>query len=202
MAIFKPEPTKTSSKPTIGGSNKFLGTVEVGLTGFKDRSKEFDWADVFIDVALSVKDSEYPNRMSILGRLDKEANGNISGGSVLKRMYNLFEIIGCNAGLNIKGEWEDDHGNPIKDIGEFLTERYTTTSENYVAYAYKKKPKPGKKVYTEYYPKLYPNTTEGKAICEETSAWLTEKGIIQKADASDMPQKSDVPLADTALNNL
>ena len=28
------------------------------------------------------------------------------------------------------------------------------------------------------------------------------EGIIQKADASDMPQKSDVPLADTALNNL
>jgi hypothetical protein len=201
MAIFKPK--TTSNAPSTGGGNKFLGTIEVGLVGFTDKSKEFDWADIFIDIELSVKDSEFTNRMSLLGKLDKDANGDINGGSVLKRMYNLFEMIGCNAGLNIKGEWEDEHGNNIKDIGEYLTQRYTTTTQKYVAYAYKKKPnKPGKKVYTEVYPKLYLNNADGKAKCEETSAWLKEKGVIKVADATDMPQQGDVPLADSALSNL
>ena len=32
--------------------------------------------------------------------------------------------------------------------------------------------------------------------------WLKGKGVIKEADASDMPQQSDVPLADSALSNL
>ena len=32
--------------------------------------------------------------------------------------------------------------------------------------------------------------------------WLKGKGVIKEADASDMPQQSDTPLADNALNNL
>ena len=194
MAIFKPE---TNSSPVA-----FLGVIEVGIIGFKDKSSMFDWADVFIEVELSVKDSEYSNRMSILGRLDKDSNGDITGGSVLKRMYNMFDIFGCKAGLNIKGAFEDEHGNVIDNIGRFLEERYTTKELDYVVYAYKKKPKPGKKVYTEIYPKLYPNTNEGKAQCMSDVEWLKGKGIIQEADESDMPQQNDSNLANNALNNL
>ena len=32
--------------------------------------------------------------------------------------------------------------------------------------------------------------------------WLKGKGIIQEADASDMPQQTDSTLADSALSNL
>ena len=87
MAIFKPE---VSSSPV-----SFLGPIEVGIINFKDKSSDFDWADVFIEVELSVKNSEYSNRMSICGRLDKDAEGKITGGSVLKRMYNLFDMLNC-----------------------------------------------------------------------------------------------------------
>ena len=194
MAIFKPEIKSTTSG--------FLGPIEVGIVGFTDKSGDFDWADVFIEVELSVKNSEYTNRMSILGRLDKDAKDNITGGSVLNRMYRVFEAIGCNAGLNIQGKWEDEHGNEIKDIGKYLTERYTTTSEQYIVYAYKKKPKPGKKVYTEIYPRLYPLGEASIAECLKDMQWLKSRGVIKEADASDMPQKSDTPLADSALNNL
>ena len=116
MAIFKPE-----NKSTPSG---FLGPIEVGIIGFTDRSGEYDWADVFIEVELSVKNSEYSNKMSILGRLDKDSNGDIVGGSVLNRMYKMFEAMGCQAGLNVKGAWEDEHGNAIENIGSFLSERY------------------------------------------------------------------------------
>jgi len=195
MAIFKP---KTNSTPV-----SFLGPIEVGIINFKDKSSDFDWADIFIEVELSVKNSEYSNRMSICGRLDKDTEGKITGGSVLKRMYNLFDMLGCKAGLTIDGKWEDDEGCQINSISEYLNTAYKTDSEDYVAYAYKKKPKKvGDKVYTEVYPKLFLNTPGGKTQCEKDVAWLKSKGVIKEADAADMPQKSDTKLADTALNNL
>ena len=69
-------------------------------------------------------------------------------------------------------------------------------------YAYKKKPKPGKKVYTEIYPRLYPMGNEAVKKMLEDVEWLKQRGVIKEADASDMPQKNDTPLADSALNNL
>ena len=194
MAIFKPE-----VKSTSGG---YLGCIEVGIIGFSDKSADFDWADVFIEVELSVKNSEYSRKMAILGRLDKDSSGNITGGSVLNRLYRFFEAVGCNAGLNLKSEWDDEHGNIIEDIAAYLNERYTTNTENYTAYAYKKKPKPGKKVYTEVYPRLYPLGEEAKKQCMDDMAWLKSRGVIKEADASDMPQENDHNMAESALNNL
>ena len=195
MAIFKPE---TSSAPV-----SFLGPIEVGIINFKDKSSDFDWADIFIEVELSVKNSEYSNRMSICGRLDKDAEGKITGGSVLKRMYNLFDMLGCKAGLTIDSKWEDDEGNAIDSISDYLNSQFKTDSEDYIAYAYNKKPKKlGDKVYTEVYPRLYLNTPGGQTQCEKDVVWLKSKGVIKEADAADMPQKSDTKLADTALNNL
>ena len=195
MAIFRPEEKKTS----VGG---FLGLMEVGIIGFKDRGGEFDWAPMFLEAELSIKGSEYSNTLALMGSFDKDTSGNITGGSVLNRMYKLFDAIGCNAGLTVKGKFEDEHGNEIADIASYLNERFTTQSEQYVAYCYKKKPKPGKKVYTEVYPRLYPNSQEGKTQCEADATWLKERGVIKEADASDMPQKNDNQLADNALNNL
>tara|TARA_R110002020_G_scaffold25443_4_gene82827 strand:- start:1440 stop:2024 length:585 start_codon:yes stop_codon:yes gene_type:complete len=194
MAIFKP---KTSSTPS-----GFLGPIEVGIIGFTNRSGEYDWADIFIEVELSVKNSEYSNKMSILGRLDKDSNGQILGGSVLKRMYNMFDAIQCPAGLNLDGKFEDEEGNSIEDIGEYLNKSYTTKGEQYTVYAYKKKPKPGKKVYTEIYPRLYPLGQGAVDQCLKDVAWLKSKGVIKEADESDMPQQNESTLAATALDNL
>jgi hypothetical protein len=195
MAIFKP--TGTMQSPT-----SFLGTIEVGILNFTDRSSEFDWADLFLEVELSVKNSEYSNKMSVLGEFEKDTDGKIKGGSVLNKLYRLFDTIGCAAGLTIDGKWEDAEGKAIDSIEKYLNETFCTKSEKYVAFSYKKKPKPGKKVYTEVYPRLYALTAEGKAQCEKDVAWLKSKGHIKEADASDMPQQNDSQLADNALNNL
>ena len=194
MAIFKPEGS------TLTGN--FQGIVEVGVINFTNRAGEFDWADIFIDIELSVKNSEYSNKMSILGELERDTSGKITGGSVLKRMYRIFDVIGCNAGMNIDGKFEDEHGNVIDDISEYLNERFLTKTEDYVVYIYKKKPKPGKKVYNEVYPRLYPNTDEGKAQCKKDINWLKSKGHLKEATEADMPQTNDLNLADSALSNL
>ena len=83
MAIFKPE--KTSS----GGN--FTGVCEFGILEFTDKSGVFDWADIFIDVTVNQKGSEYTRNIKIAGSLDKDTDGNITGGSVLKR-----NISSCN----------------------------------------------------------------------------------------------------------
>ena len=194
MAIFKPE-----SKGTPSG---FLGPIEVGVIGFADRSGEYEWADVFIEIELSVKNSDYSSKMSILGRLDKDSNGDIVGGSVLNRLYKMFDTFGCTAGLSVKGKWEDEDGKVLDNIGNYLEERFTTKGEQYIVYAYKKKPKPGKKVYTEIYPRFYALTEAAKLECLKDVKWLKSKGVIKEADESDMPQQNDTPLADSALNNL
>jgi hypothetical protein len=195
MAIFKPEDNGSTG-------SSYLGVVEVGIVGFEDKANLFEWADIFIEVELSIKNSEYTNRMSILGSLDKDATGKITGGSVLKKMYRVFDAIGCTAGLTIDGKWEDEHGNEIDDIGHFLKERYCTKGEQYVSYLYKKKPKPGKKVYTEVYPRLYPNTAEGKAACKKDTDWLKSQGHIKEATETDMIPDETSSLADSALSNL
>ena len=51
MALFKPKQTS--------GGGKFTGICETHIVGFKDRSDEFDWADIFIEVDVGIKDSEY-----------------------------------------------------------------------------------------------------------------------------------------------
>lgn len=184
MAIFRPTEKATPAN--------FLGIIEVGIINYADKSKEFEWADVFIEVELSVKNSEYSNKTSLLGSLDKDASGNITGGSVLKRMYKFFDAIGCSAGLSVQGKWEDANGVAIENIEKYLNDNFTTKGEEFVAYAYKKKPKPGSdKVYTEVYPRLYPNSQEGKEQCRKDVAWLKQKGIIKEADATDMPMKNN-----------
>ena len=101
MAIFKPEGTSSFGN--------FTGICEFGILEFTDKSGTFDWADIFLEVKVKQKDSDYDRTLQIKGSLEKE-NGKITGGSVLKRMYHFFDQIGCGAGINVDGEWEDvDH---------------------------------------------------------------------------------------------
>ncbi len=203
MAIFKPE---TTSAGTGTPKSSYLGAIEVGPVGFKDRSGDFpgqDWAEIFLEIELSVKGSEYTNKMSLLGRLDKDGEGKIVGGSVLKRMYNIFEMIGFKGGLTIDKKWEDDSGNEITNIAEHLNNNFKTTNQEFIAYAYKKKPKkPGDKVYTEMWPKLWLNTEGGRMQCDKDIKWLKENGYLKEASQDDFAPKGQTNLADNALANL
>ena len=56
MAIFKPE------MPSSGSSSSFTGICEFGLVEFEDKSGQFDWADLFLEVKVRQKGSDYDSQ--------------------------------------------------------------------------------------------------------------------------------------------
>lgn len=49
MAIFRPESGSSSN-------NSFYGICEVAIIGFEDRSSEFKWADIYLDIEVKQKE--------------------------------------------------------------------------------------------------------------------------------------------------
>tara|TARA_R100000152_G_scaffold20490_2_gene14326 strand:+ start:154 stop:750 length:597 start_codon:yes stop_codon:yes gene_type:complete len=198
MAIFR---------PVMSTGNSFFGICEINILSYKDRSNEFDWADVFIDVTVQQKGSEYTRNIKLAGSFDKDPEGNITGGSVLKRMYTFFDAIGCKAGLNVKGEWETEDGTKIENIEEYLNTQWINPNidENdpdYIAYVYKEKPKKvGDKAWTRVYHKIYKNNEANKAKLADDVKWLKGKGVIK--EATDEPSNSfGNTLQGSGLDNL
>jgi len=190
MAIFKPE---TSN----GTFTDYHGICEFGLLGFKDKSEDFDWADMFIEVQIQQKDSDYERTLQIKGSYEKE-NGKITGGSVLKRMYQFFSELGCNAGVNVKGGWEDEKGDKIEDIAKYLNDNFIKGNSTYIpkmdfiGYFYKEQPKtPESKSYTRVWNKIYRNTEANKAKLQSDVNWMKTKGYIKEI-TDEVPVKTEM----------
>ena len=181
-ARFRPDDLANTSD----GSSKFLGFVPVAIMDYQDKSEDFDWADVFIEVTLQMEHSQYPRRMQVCGSYDKEANGNIKSCSLLKRVYYLFDAIGCQAGPDKTGNWVDENGEEIADIANYLANNHSSNplkpSFDYYCYLYKKQPGKDGKSYTEAYPRLVPNTEKGRAELESYIAFLKGKNLIKEFD--------------------
>ena len=203
MAIFRPEGGSSS------GSN-FYGVCEIAILGFTDKSSEFKWADVYIDVEIKQKGSDYTKNIRIAGDLEK-SDGKITGGSVLKRMYNFFDIIGEKAGLTVEGMWEDEDGNDIKDIAAHLNQRHAQTimpdtepDFNYLAYVYKEKPKEkGGKVYSRVFHRIQQNNDKGRQVLESDVKWFKDKGFLKEATEDDISTpKQNVEMSSEGIGNL
>ncbi len=181
MAIFKPAMTEST------GGNKFTGICDFAIISYEDKSDMFDWADLYLDIEVKQEHSDYTRKLQIKGSFEKDSSGNITGGSVLKRLYTFFDAIGCTAGLNVKGEWEDEDGNKIENIADYLNKGGTdgdvdtVSAYRYIAYFYKEQPKkPGAKAYTTVWPKVYFNTDENKAKLKKDIDWLKSKGYLKE----------------------
>ena len=120
MAIFKPE-----SKS--GNFSNFTGVCEFGILEFKDRSDEFDWADLFIEVLVKQKGSDFDRPLAIKGSFDK-VGGKITGGNGLTRLYHFFDQIGCDAGINVDGGWETANGQEIPNIAKYLNDNFVVAN--------------------------------------------------------------------------
>ena len=178
MAIFKPE--------TNGSFANFHGICEFGLLEFRDKSADFDWADIFIEVLIKQKSSDYERVLQIKGEFEKEGS-KITGGSALKRMYHFFDQLGCTAGLNVDGEWEDENGDKIEDIAKYLNDKFIVANGTYepnmeyLGYFYKEQPKvSGSKAYTRVMSKVYKNTEKNKAQLESDIQWMKSKGFLKE----------------------
>ena len=188
MALFKPKGATSDG----GGGNKYTGVCEVGIVRFEDKSADFDWADIFLVAEVAIKDSEYTRNLKLRGSFDKDGSGNITGGSVLNRLYKFFGDIGCSAGVNIKGEWEAEDGTPIKDIAKYLTDNHAEGASlpgmepamTHVAYLYKEPNKKTGQAYNAVHYRLMPNTSAGKVDLASHVKWMKTNGYLKEADAS------------------
>ena len=181
MAIFKPAMTEST------GGNKFTGICKFAVISFADKSDMFDWADLYLEVEVKQEHSDYTRKLQIKGSFEKDASGNITGGSVLKRLYNFFDAIGCTAGLNVKGQWEAEDGTKIDSIVDYLNkgasdgDAETVSSYRYLAYFYKEQPKkPGAKSYVNVWPKVYWASDENTAKLQSDIDWLKSKGYLKE----------------------
>ena len=181
MGIFRPE-----MKESVG--NKFTGVCKFAILNFEDKSGLFDWADLYLDIEVKQEHSDYNRKLQIKGSFEKDSSGNITGGSVLKRLYTFFDAIGCKAGINVKGGWEDAEGKEIESItdylGKFVAEGdkdYNPTSYPYIAYFYKEQPKkPGDKAYTTVWPKVYVYSEQNEMKLQKDIDWLKGKGYLKE----------------------
>ena len=183
MAIFKPE----INTGFTNESNKFLGINKFAIIGFEDKSELFDWADLLLEVEIKQEFSDYTRKLQIKGSFEKE-NGKIVGGSVLKRMYSFFDAIGCKAGLNVDGTWEDEKGDNIDDITSHLSMFEANPIPGadidtypYIAYFYKEQPKKaGAKSYTVVWPKVYVDSEANRKKLKSDVDWLKGKGYLKE----------------------
>jgi hypothetical protein len=197
MAIFKPE--------SNGSFSDYLGICEFGILEFRDKSKDFDWADLFIEILVKQKGSDYDRTIQIKGELSRE-NGKITGGSILKRMYHVFDQLGCKAGITLDGNWEDEDGTEIKDIAKYLNDKFVIANGkdvpdmNYLAYFYKGVPKAsGDKSYTRAFNKIYKNNTENKSKLDSDIKWMKSKGYLKEM-TDEVTNKTE--MSGSGLSNL
>tara|TARA_Y100001973_G_scaffold56452_1_gene83371 strand:+ start:1035 stop:1646 length:612 start_codon:yes stop_codon:yes gene_type:complete len=185
MALFKPKGAMSD------GGNKYMGVCEMGIISFEDQSAKFDWADIFLVATVAIKDSDYNREIKIRGSFDKDGGGNITGGSVLNRMYKFFGDIGCSAGVNVKGGWETEDGTEIKDIAKYLNDNHATTvlpgtnpDLTHVGYIYKEANKKTGKAYNTVHYRLFPNNSNGKVDLASHVKWMKTNGYLKEADVT------------------
>lgn len=179
MALFKPAKSE-------GGD--WLGFKEMGIESIIDKSDKFDWADVYLEFAMKVSGSQYSRNMYLSGSFDRELDGRLKESSLLKRLYHVFDILGFEGGVNIKGEFEDHEGNKINNIAEVLSDLYAPNpiedpKMNLIGYVYKEAPRKGGngKVYTRIHHYVQNNTNEGIAALKDRIKFLQSKGLIKEA---------------------
>jgi hypothetical protein len=181
MALFKP-------KNTTSTGNNYYGICDIAILNFQDRSAQYDWADIYLDITIKQKSSDYTKSIRISGSLEKEPDGSIKGGSVLNRLYHFFDVLGVKAGINSKGDWETEDGKPVKDIASYLNDNIAEgidsnpTSFPFLAYVFKEKPKEKDgKVYTRVHHKINLNNAKGRKQLEDDMNWMRQKGFLKEA---------------------
>ena len=187
MALVKPANLKSSSSHT-----NYYVICDIAILSFQDKSAQYDWADIYLDVTVKQKGSDYTKSIRISGSLEKGPDGSVSGGTVLNRLYHFFDILGVKAGVNAKGDWETEDGQPIDDIAGYLTSNHAEgidanpTEFPFLAYVYKEKPKQsGGKVYTRVHHKINANSEEGRRKLTDDVNWFKSKGFIKEAKLED-----------------
>ena len=71
MAIFRPQGGTSSG-------NNFYGVCEIAILNFEEKSSEYKWADIYLDIEVKQKGSDYTKQLRIAGDLERSPDGNIT----------------------------------------------------------------------------------------------------------------------------
>ena len=121
-------------------------------------------------------------------------------------MYHIFEQLGCDAGINVQGDWEDESGDGIKDIAKYLNDKFVIANGksepnmDYIAYFYKEKPKvEGGTSYGKIFNKMYQNNQENKDRLKNDVEWMKSKGYLKEL-TDEVSKKTE--MSESGLSNL
>ena len=198
MAIYRPG-TAGASDIKRSNNSDFKGIQSVSIDKFEDKSHKFDWCDILLDFHVKVPISKYPDKGSLIVTFEKDADGKLIQGSVkngraLKRLYTFLDTLSCKAGVDVYGNWEDENGEKIENMEDYLNDNHLTTTDDYFAYIYKEAPKqPGGKSYTKVYHKMYPNRPGNDKKLQQDINWLKKNGYLKEAepDSFSAPKGND-----------
>ena len=192
-------------RPTeANGGNTFGGFMEAAIVDFTDRTHEFDWADLFLDVTMKTPSSQYPVIYTLKGSYEKEEDGKIKSCTLLNRIYYLLDTIGCKGGPNVNGEFEDENGEKVENLQSYFNNNFlpdnALNQENYPyhIYTYKEWVDKQNKAFTRVCPKLVMNTEKGIADLKSYVAFLKQKNLIKEYDG--IPKNNtmnDLPSSNT-----
>jgi hypothetical protein len=204
MALLK---TTTSS-----AKNDFTGYFEAGIIKVEDKSGQFDWADVWLDVHFNIKGSQYPQIHSIKGSFDKEPDGSVQINKMVRQFNYFKDAIGFTGGINTEGKYETADGEPIESIVDSLNSfiNELNGSDNpmlesplgFYIYVYKEAPKkPGDKIYKRVLGKICSNDSKGKAELESYVTYMTQKGYLKEASDTDVA-KSPTTTSQSSMDEM
>jgi hypothetical protein len=182
MALFKPEAS------AVGGS--WLGYQVCGIESFEDKGGLYKWAPVYLQVSLKVENSKYPQEYKIAGSFERNPDGTIKDNTLLRKIYNLMDVLGEDAGVNAKGEWEINN-RPIPDIAEYLNDKYSPQfpeepTMNLLVYIYEKWSDKDEKAYNECAGRIYHNDDKGKQELQGYVNFMKGKGYIKEHSSGEV----------------
>lgn len=165
-------------------SGAWLGFQDAQIVDFEDKSEQYDWADVFIQVTFKIPTSQYPVNYHLKGSYERNNDGTIKETSLLKRIYYLFDAIGCTGGPDKEGKWVDEDDKPIENISNYLNKYLTPNALNgndtpYYIYVYKERGKDGKN-YTRVATKIVKNESRQRKDLESWIAFMKGKGYLKE----------------------
>tara|TARA_R100001530_G_scaffold27131_3_gene21682 strand:+ start:6051 stop:6674 length:624 start_codon:yes stop_codon:yes gene_type:complete len=198
---------------TSSAKNDFTGYFEAGIIKVEDKSGQFDWADVWLDVHFNLKGSQYPQIHSIKGSFDKEADGTVQINKMVRQFNYLKDAIGFTGGINTEGQWENVDGERIVSIMDTLNSHINTMngSDNpmleppldFYIYIYKEAPKKaGDKIYKRVLGKICTNDAKGKAELESYVTYMQQKAYIKEASDEDVAKSPSTRTSGSSLDEM
>lgn len=186
-------PMKEKSNSTDGPA-PWLGYQDAKILNFESKPDAYDWADVYLEVEIKTRNSEYSNKLIISGSFDKE-DDSIVENSLLRKMYSLFDALGFGGGIDKEGKWVNKIDEPIEDIATFLNNNYTDNTDAdiypFCVYVYKhkvtNKNTAEENVYTRIVPRIArADNPKGVADFKSYIDWAKKNEVIVEHTEDDL----------------